>query len=143
MTHHDNGPAAHSETRSWFDENFYEEMRENQFYSSILLYIVQGVIQLSVSIYFTWATRHIKDVSLWLKFMSWMPNLSWICYIPMWQCWRDNEIDGWLPATLIFFSKLSLTINFGYLIAMVRVQVQLRARTESTKKILEAIRRSK
>ena len=81
----DDASGDQKSPHAFFDNNFYTKLHNTMFFYSIVLYAIQGVIQLSVSIYFSWSTRHLKNVSLWLKVMSWMPNLSWICYIPMWQ----------------------------------------------------------
>ena len=106
------------------------------FITAIVVFSLIGVIQLFVSTLFYIRTKSIKEVSLGLILMSFLPNVSWICYNLLWIYNLIRDTNGIVQGISTTVSKLSLLINFGFLIRMVRVQVQVRAQKESTKKII-------
>ena len=75
--------------------------------------------------------------------MTYLPNFTWSAYMTLQVFYLRYELGGVFQAVISMIAKFAMIINFGYLITMVRVQVQLRAEKESTKVIIEAIDRSK
>ena len=111
---------------------------------SIAIFALEGLIQIYVTTRFIYKTRNIKELSgWWLKLMSFLPNVTWICYIILWVYWMDKKLAGVVQAIISLTAKFSLVIMFGYLIRMIRVQVQLKAEKENTKQIIKAIEQSK
>ena len=112
------------------------------FLTDIIVFSSIGMVQMFGSVWFTWKTRHVEEVSRWLKVMTFLPNFTWSSYATLQVFYLRYELGGVHQAVISMIAKFAMIVNFGYLITMVRVQVQLRAEKESTKVIIEAIDRS-
>ena len=110
---------------------------------SLVIISAQAVLQICLAIYFYKKTRHIKEISRWLLFMVFLPCVTGVCYTVTRVYYYHGEMNGFVPGTASLLAKGAAVINLGQLIRMVRVQVQLRARKEQTKKIIKAIEKSK
>ena len=89
---------------------------------SIGIFALEGLIQIYVTARFIHQTRNIEELSgWWLKLMSLLPNVTWVCYIILWVYWMNKQLAGVIQAVLSLTAKTSLVAMFGYLLRMIRV----------------------
>ena len=92
----------------------------------IAMYVfwIQVAIQIFLSGYFFVKTKNLKSlVSPWLHCMIFLPTMTGVCYALLFEYYLNKDTVGLIQASLSLIAKITLVINFGYLIRMVRVQV--------------------
>lgn len=135
--------ANHEHEHTILTPQFYANLYTYMFVVSIVVFSIEGITQVVCSILFIKKTKNIDEVTWWLKLLCCVPNISWVCYIVLWYFFLTKNLTGVWQGVFNMTSKVSLIFNFGDLIRMVRVQVQLKTSHDSTKKIIASINRSK
>ena len=101
-----------------------------------------AVAQLTATVTFLFKLRKIKEITWLTKTMVMMASVSSIYY-----CLGYSFIYFKMATKALFFIapvvKIMVIVNYGLLFRFVRVQVQLKAAEENSKKIIASILKSK
>lgn len=105
---------------------------------------VVAVSQVTTTVLFIIKSRKLKEITYLTKMMMVIANVSCLFFI-MWSILYLTDSETFFNFLLFTSPAVRITdiVNFGLMFRFIRLQVQLKASEENSKKILASINRSK